>query len=232
MLPGGIDLDLFHPGQRGDAPWPALFTARRLVPRTGVGELVAAMPAILAAFPHATLSIAGTGELEASLRSQISRLGLSFSHHAARPSGRGRTRTPIPTGRPCGAADPGTRGIRTYDSRGTRMRDAGSRDPCGGDAGVARADRSVTRLGGHSTRPDRRGSARPPTRPCAPRTACRLEPATRRPEDGLASSRPTSHRDLRVARGTRVNGVPRRMQLAVRSAGRLLSRRHLVRSRR
>jgi glycosyltransferase involved in cell wall biosynthesis len=79
VIPGGIDLDHFHPGPRGDAPWPTIFTARRLVPRTGVGELVAAMPAIVATFPRATLAIAGTGELDGALRSQISALGLSAS---------------------------------------------------------------------------------------------------------------------------------------------------------
>ena len=79
VIPGGVDVDRFRPGPRGDAPWPALFTARRLVPRTGVGELISAMPAIVAAFPQATLGIAGTGELEAGLRAQISALGLSES---------------------------------------------------------------------------------------------------------------------------------------------------------
>jgi glycosyltransferase involved in cell wall biosynthesis len=76
VIPGGIDLELFCPGPRGDAPWPTLFTARRLVPRTGVGELVAAMPAIVAAFPQATLDIAGTGELDTAVQAQISTLGL------------------------------------------------------------------------------------------------------------------------------------------------------------
>jgi glycosyltransferase involved in cell wall biosynthesis len=79
VIPGGIDLEIFHPAQRGNAPWPALFTARRLVPRTGVGELIAAMPRIVAAFPHATLAIAGTGELERSLRSQVEALDLGGS---------------------------------------------------------------------------------------------------------------------------------------------------------
>jgi glycosyltransferase involved in cell wall biosynthesis len=79
VIPGGIDLERFHPGPRGDAPWPALFTARRLVPRTGVGELIAAMPEIVAAHPQATLGVAGTGELDGALRAQISALGLGHS---------------------------------------------------------------------------------------------------------------------------------------------------------
>lgn len=79
VIPGGIDLELFHPGPRGDDPWPVLFTARRLVPRTGVGELIAAMPRIVAAFPSATLGIAGTGELDSALRERIGALGLEAS---------------------------------------------------------------------------------------------------------------------------------------------------------
>jgi glycosyltransferase involved in cell wall biosynthesis len=79
VIPGGIDLERFHPGPRGDAAWPTLFTARRLVPRTGVGELIGAMPRIVAAYPHATLGIAGTGELEPALREQIGALGLGGS---------------------------------------------------------------------------------------------------------------------------------------------------------
>jgi glycosyltransferase involved in cell wall biosynthesis len=79
VIPGGVDVDRFSPGPRGAAPWPTLFTARRLVPRTGVGELIAAMPAIVAAFPQATLGIAGTGELETVLRDQITALRLSDS---------------------------------------------------------------------------------------------------------------------------------------------------------
>ncbi len=77
LVPGGIDLAHFTPGTRKADAWPTLFTARRLVPRTGVRELIAAMPAIVAAFPATTLAIAGSGELEAALRAQIDALGLS-----------------------------------------------------------------------------------------------------------------------------------------------------------
>jgi glycosyltransferase involved in cell wall biosynthesis len=79
VIPGGIDLARFHPGSRGSDPWPALFTARRLVPRTGVAELIAAMPRIVASFPRATLAIAGTGELAGTLQKQIDVLDLGES---------------------------------------------------------------------------------------------------------------------------------------------------------
>lgn len=79
VIPGGIDLVRFRPGQRSTDSWPSLFTARRLVPRTGVGELIAAMPAVVAAFPGVSLGIAGSGELEGALRAQIAQLGLSGS---------------------------------------------------------------------------------------------------------------------------------------------------------
>jgi glycosyltransferase involved in cell wall biosynthesis len=78
-IPGGIDLEHFAPGGRKADAWPTLFTARRLVPRTGVRELIAAMPAIVSAFPAANLSIAGSGELEPALREQIGALGLTES---------------------------------------------------------------------------------------------------------------------------------------------------------
>ena len=70
VLPGGIDIDRFAPGPpdprllRGAGPH--LFTARRLTPRTGVDTLIRAMPALTAAYPEASLSIAGSGPMEES----------------------------------------------------------------------------------------------------------------------------------------------------------------------
>ena len=68
VIPGGIDAECFCPGcpvshaitARAD---PLLFTARRLVPRTGVSQLMQAMPALLLMLPGAQLAIAGDGPL-------------------------------------------------------------------------------------------------------------------------------------------------------------------------
>jgi glycosyltransferase involved in cell wall biosynthesis len=79
LIPGGIDLERFRPAVRATHAWPALFTARRLTPRTGIRELIAAMPSIVAEFPDATLAIAGSGESQASLNDQIDALGLAAS---------------------------------------------------------------------------------------------------------------------------------------------------------
>ena len=81
VLPGAVDLEHFTPGAGIQHPWvahaaPLLFTARRLVPRTGVGELVRAMPSIVQRHPAARLAIAGAGPLEPDIREDIQRLGL------------------------------------------------------------------------------------------------------------------------------------------------------------
>jgi glycosyltransferase involved in cell wall biosynthesis len=81
VLPGAVDLEHFTPGEGIDDRWareasPLLFTARRFVPRTGVAQLVRAMPAILEHHPGARLAVAGAGPLEADIRADIVRLGL------------------------------------------------------------------------------------------------------------------------------------------------------------
>jgi glycosyltransferase involved in cell wall biosynthesis len=80
VLPGGIDTDRFSPadGELASTPAddPVLFTARRLTPRTGVDELIRAMPAIAAAAPGVTLKIAGTGAMEPALRRVADELGV------------------------------------------------------------------------------------------------------------------------------------------------------------
>lgn len=80
ILAGGIDTDHFVPAPaepRRDGP--VLFTARRLVPRTGVAQLVAAMPAILAAHPGCRLVIAGDGLQRDHIAAEIERLGVGGS---------------------------------------------------------------------------------------------------------------------------------------------------------
>jgi glycosyltransferase involved in cell wall biosynthesis len=90
VMPGGIDTEFFTPGDPVDHPFahvdgPLLFTARRMVPRTGVAELVAAMPEIVRRRPDARLAIAGDGPLRPRIEADIERLGL---HERVRLLGR------------------------------------------------------------------------------------------------------------------------------------------------
>ncbi len=87
-IPGGVDLDRFHPADdRAESKrelglpesGPILFTARRLVPRMGLSNLVAAFAEVHRSWPDATLVIAGRGRLESDLRMQVASLGLSES---------------------------------------------------------------------------------------------------------------------------------------------------------
>jgi glycosyltransferase involved in cell wall biosynthesis len=56
-----------------------LFCARRLTPRTGVRELLDAMPEVLRALPDARLAIAGEGDMAGALDETIARRGLAAS---------------------------------------------------------------------------------------------------------------------------------------------------------
>jgi glycosyltransferase involved in cell wall biosynthesis len=84
LVPGGVDLDRFRPGDRRAArarlKLPAdrriLLTVRRLVPRMGLHSLLSAMPAVLHAFPDTLLVVGGTGPLAATLRERTLQLGL------------------------------------------------------------------------------------------------------------------------------------------------------------
>ena len=82
LIPGGIDTDWFSPGPSGRDGWamsadPLLFAARRLTTRTGVIELVQAMPKVLARLPAARLAIAGDGHEREAIAREIDRLGLA-----------------------------------------------------------------------------------------------------------------------------------------------------------
>jgi glycosyltransferase involved in cell wall biosynthesis len=84
LIAGGIDTERFSPGGVDREPWarsadPLIFTARRLVERTGVSELVQAMPLILAGLPAAKLAIAGDGHQRSAIDDQIRRLGIGRS---------------------------------------------------------------------------------------------------------------------------------------------------------
>lgn len=81
-IPGGLDTNWFSPspgsvieGLRED-PGPLIFTARRLVSRTGVEELLRAMPLILDHEPTTKLAIAGDGPLRPRLQQVLEELDL------------------------------------------------------------------------------------------------------------------------------------------------------------
>jgi glycosyltransferase involved in cell wall biosynthesis len=81
LIPGGIDTDRFSPGPAEGDDWacraaPLLFAARRFTPRTGVLELIQAMPAVLRHLPQARLAVAGEGHMTPAVADTIQRLGL------------------------------------------------------------------------------------------------------------------------------------------------------------
>ena len=84
LVPGGVDLARFAPGRPTSDPWassgaPLLFSARRFTPRTGVRELLRAMPAIRSSLPGARLALAGAGRMEPDLRREAADLDLNGS---------------------------------------------------------------------------------------------------------------------------------------------------------
>ena len=84
-IPGGLKTDYFSP-QPGlepplDLPRPIILTARRLVERTGVELLVAAMPEILAEHPTAQLVVTGDGPRRTAIEQQLIDLGIGDSVH-------------------------------------------------------------------------------------------------------------------------------------------------------
>jgi len=85
IIPSGVDTGRVHPCSDRRAlrrqlgvpeEGPLLFTARRLVARTGVEELVEAMALVAPGHPDVRLLVAGTGCLEARLRQRIAELRL------------------------------------------------------------------------------------------------------------------------------------------------------------
>ncbi|WP_203851916.1 glycosyltransferase family 4 protein [Dactylosporangium siamense] len=84
LIPGGVDTGWFAPANDVHLPaagTPMMFTARRLVQRTGVAEVIAAMPAVVARHPGAELAIAGDGHLRPAIEQQIVQLGLTGKVH-------------------------------------------------------------------------------------------------------------------------------------------------------
>jgi glycosyltransferase involved in cell wall biosynthesis len=84
LVPGGVDLQRFQPGDRAAARRrlglpqgrPILLTVRRLVPRMGLERLLEAMPAVRDAHPGALLLIGGKGPIGEALKAQSERLGV------------------------------------------------------------------------------------------------------------------------------------------------------------
>jgi glycosyltransferase involved in cell wall biosynthesis len=84
-IPGGLRTDYFKPLEGAQPPFdvqrPLIVTARRLVERTGVELLVAAMPGILQAHPGAQLVITGDGPRRDAIEKQLADLGIAQSVH-------------------------------------------------------------------------------------------------------------------------------------------------------
>ena len=84
-IPAGADLSRFtlegklSARTRLDLPEnvPVLFSVRRLAPRMGLDNLLAAMPAVVKKHPEALLLIGGKGPLAGFLQSEVERRGLS-----------------------------------------------------------------------------------------------------------------------------------------------------------
>lgn len=84
-IPGGLKTDYFSPKPGLEPPIdlsrPIILTARRLVERTGVELLVAAMPEILEQHPTAQLVITGDGPRRGPIEQQLAQLAINDSVH-------------------------------------------------------------------------------------------------------------------------------------------------------
>lgn len=80
LIPGGLDAERFGgPGARPETRRPRIFAARRLVERTGVEQLVAAMPLVLAKHPGTELRVAGEGPRREAIESLVNKLDIGSS---------------------------------------------------------------------------------------------------------------------------------------------------------
>lgn len=76
IIPGGIDVEQFTPGPpEGKIPGRILCVSR-LVERKGIRHLIDAMPQVVGRVPGASLTIAGTGNLDSALRRQAKESGV------------------------------------------------------------------------------------------------------------------------------------------------------------
>ncbi|WP_255250146.1 glycosyltransferase family 4 protein [Rhizorhabdus dicambivorans] len=76
LVPNGVDLDRFTPGDQSPGE-PFILGVGRLIERKGFDRLIEAFAAIAADFPDVRLRIAGTGAQEDSLRAIAVRLGVA-----------------------------------------------------------------------------------------------------------------------------------------------------------
>ncbi|WP_067508210.1 glycosyltransferase family 4 protein [Actinoplanes sp. TFC3] len=79
LIPGGVNTDWFRPRSsipEDDLSEALLFTARRLTPRTGVTELIAAMSSVVERHPRVKLAVAGDGHLRPRIEADIASYGL------------------------------------------------------------------------------------------------------------------------------------------------------------
>lgn len=86
LVPGGVDPVRFSPDGGRDAARrrlgltggrPSLLTVRNLVPRMGLDDLLAAVPAVARDFPEVRLIVAGDGPLRPALEARSRALGLA-----------------------------------------------------------------------------------------------------------------------------------------------------------
>jgi phosphatidylinositol alpha-1,6-mannosyltransferase len=73
MVPNGVDLDRFSPGEETE---PFILGVGRLIERKGFDRLIEAFAQVAADFPGYRLRIAGNGPLEGELRNSATRLGI------------------------------------------------------------------------------------------------------------------------------------------------------------
>ncbi len=79
VVPNGVDVGYFHPNGRHPGPLgpgdpPRLLFLGRLDPRNGLETLLTAMPAVIEAYPGATLTVVGDGPLRAHYERQAAPL--------------------------------------------------------------------------------------------------------------------------------------------------------------
>ena len=152
LIAGGIDTDRFNPGPGRRDAWsaeaePLIFTARRLTPRTGVLELLSAMPTILRSSAARATCDCGYREFGDFAARAGQRGWARRQRPLRREDQRCRSRQLLSHRRSCRDTESGPRGIRPHDRRSARLRDTCRRHPDRCDAGAARRHRPGARGG-------------------------------------------------------------------------------------